>query len=399
MQRADYRGFNDALLSLRGVAAFLVLIFHANYAFKIDGVDPGNFSGDWAATARQWILNVTNGQAAVIFFFVHSGFVLTLAFSRSGVEAPGANIAGIVVGYYVKRVFRLWPMIIVSCLLMFAAQQSGYGAATGAAFSDWFKSHLTEPTGYYNFKHNILLQEFNLNPFLWSLGIEVWGSILLPVFYFLGRRTFTTYLLLLAFYALIAGWPATGQVNFGRWNLNPLKMQFVFCITIGTILAFSSDSLSKFFSRTPRNAAVAIAIVVLLGARTVIPNMSICLVVECLASSVIIFVVYYFEEGPVQRFCNLPVVKFYGQISYSFYVNSLISIHVVGLMLAYLFGQDFLFQHGFLGGILISIGAVAVNTPLSWLTYSAVERPLMKLGRQLGGLIARIGPKRQLAPE
>lgn len=399
MQKVEYRGFNDALLSLRGVAAFLVLVFHANYAFKVGSIEPGTLPTDLASTIRQWILYLTNGGAAVIFFFVHSGFVLTLAFSRSGVETPSANIPVILLGYYVKRIFRLWPMIIVSCLLMFVVQKAGYGAAQGAAFSDWFMSHLSKPTGFNNFKHNILLQEFNLNPFLWSLGIEVWGSILLPLFYFLGRRVFTTYLLLLAFYLLIAGWQPATELQFGRWSINPLKMQFVFCMTIGTIVAFSSDSLSKFFAGKHRNVAVAIAIVALMSSRRLLPNLSTSLVVECVASSVIIFVVYYYEEGPLQRFCNLPIVMFFGRISYSYYANSLLAIHLVGLMLAYAFGQDFLLQHGLLGGILLTIGAVALNTPLSWLTYTAIERPLLKVGRQLAALITRLRSTRRLATE
>jgi peptidoglycan/LPS O-acetylase OafA/YrhL len=42
---------------------------------------------------------------------------------------------------------------------------------------------------------------------------------------------------------------------------------------------------------------------------------------------------------------------------------------------------------------------VALNTPLSWLTYTAIERPLMKVGRQLTALIAGLSPTRKLATE
>jgi peptidoglycan/LPS O-acetylase OafA/YrhL len=172
-------------------------------------------------------------------------------------------------------------------------------------------------------------------------------------------------------------------------------MQFVFCMVIGSILAFNVEPLKRFYARVNRDLAVATAVIVLLASRSVTPNIQLSLVVESLASSVIIFVVYYYDEGPVQRFCNLPVVKFYGKISYSFYVNSLLAIHLVGLLAAHVLGHDFLLLHGLLGGILVTIGAIALATPLSWLTYAAIELPLMKLGRRWGSAIARIGSSRE----
>lgn len=395
VQRIEYRGFNDALLSLRGIAAFLVLVFHAVCTFKVSEVQPffASFpplvSVDLAATVRQWILLLTNGHAAVVFFFVHSGFVLTLAFSRSGIEGR-IGLGTVLPAYYVKRLFRLWPTIILACLLMFFYQRSGFPPGIGDAYSDWFRELLPEKRGLQNLRSNILLARFNLNPFLWSLAIEVIGSILLPVFYLMGRRIFTTYLLILAFYTLMVAWPAGYAPEIWKWSFVPLRFQFVFCMAIGVIVAFSYDTLSRLSLPIGRNAIIATAIVVLLGARWVMP-ISLSLVVESLASSVIIFIVYYFQEGPVQRFCNLRIVKFYGAISYSFYLMSLFSIHVAGIVVADTLGHEFLAGHGLLGVVLVFVFALAICTPLSWLSYSVVERPFMRLGRQLAARIT--GPQ------
>lgn len=92
MRNIDYRGFNDALLSLRGIAACAVLvIFHGILVFRVEGLSHArydytflSFASDAgiAAQFETWIVLVTNGHAAVTFFFVHSGFVLALSMSR-----------------------------------------------------------------------------------------------------------------------------------------------------------------------------------------------------------------------------------------------------------------------------------------------------------------------------
>jgi peptidoglycan/LPS O-acetylase OafA/YrhL len=203
----------------------------------------------------------------------------------------------------------------------------------------------------------------------------------------MGRRVFTRYLLVLAFFVAVVGLSRGPAVAFAGWSLDALQLEFVFCMAVGSIVAFSFDSLSYVFRSINRNFAVTVAIVALLCARWLIRSIHVAIIVESVASSVIVFVVYYFDEGPVQWFCNLRPVKFYGAISYSFYVNSLIAIHVAGMIVGSLLGNHFLLRNGFAGVVLVAIAALAINTPFSWLTYSWIERPFMRFGRKLDGLI------------
>jgi peptidoglycan/LPS O-acetylase OafA/YrhL len=84
-RRIDDRGFSSALLSLRGLAALFVTLFHSMLVFRVAGLDPNynavSISADSPLDfiANSLIIYLTNGHAAVTFFFVHSGFVLSLS--------------------------------------------------------------------------------------------------------------------------------------------------------------------------------------------------------------------------------------------------------------------------------------------------------------------------------
>ena len=68
----NYLGVNDNLLSLRGIAAMAVLIFHAMLSFKVDGFDTKLYEiriNTISSVFNQLIVLLFNGSAAVIFFF------------------------------------------------------------------------------------------------------------------------------------------------------------------------------------------------------------------------------------------------------------------------------------------------------------------------------------------
>lgn len=394
MLSVRYRGFNDALLSLRGIAAFSVLIFHSMMAFKVSGQQPDYAMHylphgiDAASLFRQIVVYLTNGHAAVTFFFVHSGFVLTLALSRSKIGSGMMDGTRFVLGYYVRRIFRLWPIVILVVVAMFLYQMGGFAPAVGVAFSDWYQAILADPITLKVLKHNILLQQTNINRFLWSLVIEGWGSVLMPAFFLLGRRTSTMAVMVITMLGAILLLNHVGMIHIGKWPMTALRLEFVACMAAGSVLAFSHDVIRQWPLPINRNWLVACAAILLIVARWNAPNISVSLIIESLASAVIIFIVYYFDEGPLQAFCNLRIVKFYGAISYSLYVISPLAIHVAGLLVRRWFGDSFLVEHGLVGVMVVVAIALLIGTSASWATYTWIEQPFMRFGRRLDRAVA-----------
>lgn len=165
-QKKDDRLRIIALDALRVIAAFIVLAQHFRLVFELR----------WPEWLRKGLFD---SKAAVMLFFVLSGYVLSLSL---GSKAPSFNAY---VKFGVRRLLRLYPVYWAALLLAFmvllAVQQTGAGQVTGlpAWFLDapglqlkqWFlQSTLVAPG---------MKSDFDL-PTVWTLMTEAKVSIVFP---------------------------------------------------------------------------------------------------------------------------------------------------------------------------------------------------------------------------
>lgn len=406
-QKILHRGFNDGLLSLRGIAAMAVLIFHSLLIFQVSGGDVTyNVHLHYTNFTRfinEFIVFLFSGSAAVVFFFVHSGFVLALSLSKHPSHNNMRDKTISLFAFYIKRLFRLYPMIIVSILVSLIYQKYFFHPLNDPLFSTWFRNFYTEPVDFKNLMENIFLSKFNLSPFLWSLRIEVIGSLFMPLIYFASRRVFTTYLMCFLFY-LFAN------------NLLPehtLKVTFICCLFIGTLVgmlkneiqeyiivikstlakqkSLSNNSILKNIYSTleNRNFYVLLSLIILIVSWCYSPTIGTAVVIESLASAVIIYVAYYYDEGPMQYFCNLPFIKFLGKISYSLYILSLLCINIIGRIIYSILSHSFISHYGLITNLLATIFTIILTILFSTITFYFIEYPFMKLGRHIYDVINR----------
>jgi peptidoglycan/LPS O-acetylase OafA/YrhL len=237
---------------------------------------------------------------------------------------------------------------------------------------------------------NILLETNHLNPFQWSIAIELVGSIVMPLLYLLGLIAFRTYCFLALLYAasviLPLGQPIT---TLDTITGNAARTEYIFCMMVGSLLVFSQTWLIPLFQTKRRHILAVGAVIVLLLTRWFIPDFRSAVIVEICAASTIVFTVYYFDTGPLQTICRHRIIKFYGMISYSFYSNSILAIRVAGPLTVGILGKYWVQGHGLPATLLAIVVALTINTPVSWLTYRFVELPLTNMGRQIGGIIRR----------
>lgn len=163
---------------LRGLAALGVVAYHSNVFFSAF-----SWTEAWGDMPNLILSRFTNGNFCVCIFFILSGYVLVIP------RVKNANVTGEKWGELaVRRYFRLTPIALASVLLTFflwitlgIPNQSALSYGPGFAYM----------MDYYNFSPNFLsalyygiigfytFPQIEYNPVLWSMGIEMIGSIVL----------------------------------------------------------------------------------------------------------------------------------------------------------------------------------------------------------------------------
>ena len=116
----DQRGVRDAtqqtrfteLEAYRGIAALLVVVFHA-YQYSREGT--GTPREVYTGTPLHLLFY--NLEAPVSWFFVLSGFLLFLPFARAAIEQRGFLSSR---GFLVRRAIRIRPPYYVAILVVWA---------------------------------------------------------------------------------------------------------------------------------------------------------------------------------------------------------------------------------------------------------------------------------------
>ena len=171
----------DYLDSIRGLAAFSVVIYHALH-------------GHWAYLKSVKTASILiNGSDAVSLFFVLSGIVLSLKYLPANKEEVPLQYPK----YVVARILRIYPPLMVIVLIHYIYQ---YGAGSGVDF--WLFDTLIHNNN--RLWENMLLMRgiHDLYTPSWSLGVEMAFSLLLPFLIILIRkdRRYFIYLLIAGFF-------------------------------------------------------------------------------------------------------------------------------------------------------------------------------------------------------
>ncbi|MBS1813560.1 MAG: acyltransferase [Acidobacteria bacterium] len=142
---------------------------------------------------------VFNAHAAVMLFFVLSGYVLSRSLSGAPESVPT------LIRFYVSRLFRIYPALWAACVLgmvYFIAVKPHLPVRDA---SPWFLVNTAALT------LRRMLSTFSgrptlLVPILWSIRVELLASLLLPGFVYLIRRRLGILLLALS---ILGAWYIT----------------------------------------------------------------------------------------------------------------------------------------------------------------------------------------------
>lgn len=343
---------------LRGLAALTVFFAHfSKMKIDITNVD---------LLTRGTIGILVNGTAAVIFFFVLSGFVLSLPYVNN--KAPLK-----LTSFYLKRVFRIYPALIISIMLCVLLKEVFFNNTHSFIFSSIHKDFWTWELNYTSFKEIIktcLLIGPNfdvefLNPPIWSLVVEMKMSLLLPVFILITARNSTILNTLLFFILCYL------TFKHGAWQINlfyigvllsKYKDQLILKISSWHPVFFILISITAFILynnnfifldiyrqlRKPFDARIAGYLI-------------------AISSAIIIIVVLSMKR--VSAFFEKKIFSFLGAISYSFY---LIHFPILFTIASFLYGKYNL------STVYIFICSLIITTIMSYLIFIFIEQPFKK---------------------
>ena len=248
----------SSLDSLRGLAALIVLLNHLTLSFAPEFNGQLHHSGGFCLFGTP-LFAIVNGGAAVILFFVLSGFVLTFRFLDSGCISPLPDVM-------IKRWPRLaGPVVVVSLasgLLMGAGlYRNVIVSASNGSF--WLSLLFTwHPKGWTDVLAALwqggfgtfLNGESNYNTNFWTMHFELLGSI-------------AAYLLSIATIIAIKriDWRIILAAMCLLWIREIYRFPYLSCFILGTIVALIHSKCRGFLWKGRISLLVAAAFCLFLG--------------------------------------------------------------------------------------------------------------------------------------
>ncbi|WCF42151.1 acyltransferase family protein [Enterobacter roggenkampii] len=344
-----------AVDGLRGLFACAVLLNHAINAVT-GWKNDGPFNGP---------------HLAVAYFFIISGFVLTHS-ARNGASIPS---------YFLNRLARLWPLTFISSVIMviiYYVNNLNGGYVPG----DYVFSIRTWVANL-AFIHGSTPLSFNLiNEPSWSVSIEFWASMLIPVLFLRMGPLSRLCISILAFvYLAVVSARGLGSPElFGMYN-------FVFassCLLMGSGM-YSIIKLKWYesFTKLPqKNVFLAMCLFVCFAGLYAQPShtnrMDYFYMVAFLP---LLTVDYMNDESLVKRFLYSAPVQFLGFISFPLYL-----LHFPVMITGIVEGDPFMG----------AVKMIAVSIVLAYLYAAFID---VKMYKYLKGRISALLPDKPSAIE
>lgn len=394
----------EALDSWRGLAAIMVVLFHAQIVSNI-----------------RLIGIVRSGEAFVDLFFVLSGFVIAHAYlDRLSTPRDMGR-------FFLLRLGRLYPlhMFMLALFLLFEIGKSflpGLVNASDPSFSG------TNDLSYLA-SNALLLQAFwpadslSWNTPSWSISAEYLAYVLFAVAVLTQRKRVVLWLVLAMIAAPLLLWQASAQGMASASGTGFLRAIYGF--SIGALLyvlsfrqmllqhAASSGSRTGSLRWTAIELAVTVLAVVVAWKTHATP-------LSYGLPFVFALLVWVFarERGMVSRLLRLRPFLLVGTLSYSIYmIHLFIQLRLLNVarLVDIVAGMSFIRQVGhtdrygdgidlgsLFAGDLLVVAMVAVTIAASYITYRLIEQPGQRLFRHLAdrlfGPVGHQVDKRPLQP-
>jgi peptidoglycan/LPS O-acetylase OafA/YrhL len=346
-EAAKRQKFSAPLHALRGLAAVIVLLVHLQG--RVSEVFP-EFT----------LPPLFNGSAAVTFFFVLSGLVVGASLAKNGLSSSTVSL------YFYRRFFRIMPLMFVTVTL----------GGLYILFVEPYLQYSLNPKEYgdftlMKFAAGYIGYSLKANPPIWSIFVEIIGSLLIPLMLLSGTKPRNIFL---AFIACIA-------LSLLPINTKHYWHFYVFSFYVGLSVLLWGKWLAE-FSAALSDGIFWLIICVLAASFYVVRPLTgagygdVWIVYwETLCIAPVVGIIYYRPE----RFSllNARTFKFLGDVSYSLYLTHSILLIVLLNLVTSLMG------HTGLAAFSYCFSAICCSFMIAHISYRSIEIGGIHLGERL----------------
>lgn len=332
--------------ALRGVAALSVAIGHCVTTFSIvkqydKTYHTLNYDSKTEILLRLMHM-VFNADAAVIIFFVLSGYVLSKSLSR--IQSGYVNEFFI---YVVKRLYRIIPPVLISFLPL-------------AYFID---------DSAWEYVKNMLLMKVSINGVTWSLQVEVVASLLIFIVFIIKKKLT---LLAIPLFIILIVLLFTGYM--------PLFFRYFPAFFLGCFVGEIRTALAqkKFILPVSIFLLLIADFVLGYGEKTTLLVVTLCsvVVVACINSKIF-------------GFLDSIVFQYLGKVSFSFYLYHYCGV-LLTLKLCAMISIPIGTQHEIINIMLLASFSIPIALIIATLSYFFIEKPSISAGQVIVNKIRSI---------
>lgn len=302
-------------------------------------------------SALPLIKALSNGYGAVVGFFVISGFVLARSLDR--------NFSA--VRFLRGRIFRLFPAAITT-IGLFAALFYAFGFEV-------YQGASHEPL---NILANMAMLRTDIDRVMWSMKAELAATPLIFACVWVHRRYGARAVLAIA--VVLFGLAFVGQ--FSKLIGDDTNLALLFAFPVGILVHFEGEAIARRWTHRAVVLGILASVAVFCACSFFKPSGTWTLLVQCLSAATLVMLIAYRPEVRLLAVLDARIVRFYGRISYSFYLLHPLTFWSVGWLTGWLL-------HGIDGlpltvvavsNVLLSVAAI---TPLAYASWRFVELPAM----------------------
>ncbi len=354
--------------SARGIAALMVFFSHfiaRNFQEKMN---------------VHYFFFLFNGNDAVSFFFVLSGFVLSYKYLV-------LNTALDIKHFYVTRIFRLFPAYFITVFLsalMFHRRDLNLHILTNIFVLD--KTDFWEEASLLRFHNKYYYPG-------WTLTVEMLGSFLIPFFIALAinNKRFIPYIIVVTliignnlYYSYLFLFGIVAVCNYTEITDDSFRQtkwyKYRYPLLIGAILLFSIRQLDFVSPFGPDYKTFASFLGIDFFTYT--------------GLSCFVFLVAILHSKKTQKLLENKVLVFLGKISYGIYLVHILVIETIYLVAQQYFGTNYYDYRIFILVTIFSItGVIVAATAMHYW----IELPFIRLGKRIAksmkpSLVIQRGP-------
>src|SRR5215831_2817405 len=370
---SDHKWFYN-LDGLRFLAAVLVILGHIEI-IKRDFNLPSLYHYNFFTNA---------GPLAVTFFFVLSGFLISYLLMQEQQKKELVNKRIDLLGFYRKRILRIWPLYYVLVLLTFLVfphiiffQYPGYQNNFLSTNSDALLLYLTFCPNLSGYLYGVVLFLGQI----WSLGVEEFFYLFFPIgLHFVSTKNNLRYFLVLiiasiTLTAVSKFWCSAGDPNLSLGCIYISRYR-IYAFALGALAAYSYIKMqnNSLILKNKKVLASTGYVLLLLSAVMLIGGVTFSSLTHPVYAFIFAFLIFSITISNTKiAFLNNRVIVYFGKISYGIYMLHSLAIFICMRLFYFDTGNNFL------DVVIFDAMSIVIVIFFAIISYTFLEKPFLRM--------------------